>query len=50
MGAEAAARQGRYWDMHDVLFAHQDELELEDLVGYAAGLDLDARPSLPLAR
>ena len=27
--------------MHDVLFAHQDELELEDLVGYAAGLDLD---------
>jgi predicted DsbA family dithiol-disulfide isomerase len=24
-----------------VLFAHQDQLELEDLVGYAAELDLD---------
>ena len=46
MGAEAAARQGRYWDIHDVLFAHQDELELEDLVGYAAGLDLDVEEFL----
>ena len=46
LGAEAAARQGHYWDMHDVLFAHQDELELEDLVGYAAGLDLDVEEFL----
>ena len=46
LGAEAAARQGRYWDMHDVLFAHQDELELEDLVGYAAELDLDVEQFL----
>ncbi len=41
LAAEAAARQGKFWEMHVVLFAHQDELELEDLVGYAAGLDLD---------
>jgi predicted DsbA family dithiol-disulfide isomerase len=27
--------------MHDLLFAHQDQLELEDLVGYAAELGLD---------
>jgi protein-disulfide isomerase len=46
LGAEAAARQGRYWDMHDVLFAHQDQLELEDLVGYAAELDLDVEQFL----
>ena len=39
--AEAAAAQGRFWEMHDVLFAHQGELELEDLVGYAGELGLD---------
>ena len=39
--AEAAAAQGRFWEMHDVLFAHQGELELEDLAGYAAELGLD---------
>jgi Na+/H+ antiporter NhaA len=39
--AEAAAAQGRFWEMHDMLFAHQVELQLEDLVGYAADLDLD---------
>ena len=42
--AEAAAAQGRFWEMHDVLFAHQDELEVEDLLGYAdeIGLDVEA--------
>jgi Na+/H+ antiporter NhaA len=39
--AEAAGTQGRFWDMHDLLFAHQDELELEDLAGYAGELRLD---------
>ncbi|GAB2675580.1 Na+/H+ antiporter NhaA [Thalassiella azotivora] len=39
--ALAADRQGRFWDLHDVLFAHQDELELEDLLGYAGDLGLD---------
>ncbi|MDP2711189.1 MAG: Na+/H+ antiporter NhaA [Solirubrobacteraceae bacterium] len=39
--SEAAAAQGRFWEMHDLLFSRQDELELEDLVGYAADLGLD---------
>ncbi len=39
--AEAAAAQGRFWEFHDTLFAHQDELEFEDLVGHAAELGLD---------
>ena len=39
--AVAADRQGMFWAMHDLLFAHQDELELEDLLGYAAELELD---------
>lgn len=41
VAAEAAGAQGRFWEMHDVLFAHQDELETEDLVGYAGDLGLD---------
>jgi len=39
--AEAAGAQGRFWEMHDTLFAHQDELEEADLIGYAAELGLD---------
>ncbi|NVI88505.1 Na+/H+ antiporter NhaA [Actinomadura sp. BRA 177] len=39
--AVAADAQGRFWDMHDLLFAHQDRLEFEDVVGYAAELGLD---------
>jgi Na+/H+ antiporter NhaA len=41
LAVEAAARQGRFWEMHDLLFERQDELELQDLVGYAAELGLD---------
>ena len=39
--AEAAANQGKFWEMHDKMFEHQDELELEDLAGYAHEIDLD---------
>jgi len=39
--AEAAAEQDRFWEMHDLLFGHQDELEVEDLLGYGAHLGLD---------
>jgi Na+/H+ antiporter NhaA len=38
---EAAAAQGAFWEMRDLLFDHQDRLELDDLVGYAAELGLD---------
>jgi protein-disulfide isomerase len=39
--AEAAGAQGRFWEMHDLLFEHQDRLGTQDLLGYADALDLD---------
>jgi Na+/H+ antiporter NhaA len=39
--AEAAARQGAFWDMHDRLFDHQDALSARDLIGHAGALGLD---------
>ena len=41
--AEAAGAQGRFWDMHDLLYAHQDALTEADLLEDARqlGLDLD---------
>lgn len=41
VAAEAAARQGAFWEMHEQLFAHQDHLEDEDLRTYAAAIGLD---------
>ena len=40
--AEAAGDQGAFWEMHDLLYAHQRDLEDDDLVAYAAELGLDA--------
>lgn len=39
--AEAAAAQGRFWDMHEYLFDHQDALDRDSLVQGAAELGLD---------
>jgi protein-disulfide isomerase len=39
--AEAAARQERFWPMHELLFHRQLALEDEDLRRYAAELGLD---------
>jgi Na+/H+ antiporter NhaA len=39
--AEAAGDQGRFWEMHDLLLAHQDHLRKPDLLGYAEQLGLD---------
>jgi Na+/H+ antiporter NhaA len=39
--AEAAAEQGAFWEMHDVLLEHQDALAYRDLIGYARQLGLD---------
>jgi Na+/H+ antiporter NhaA len=39
--SEAAARQGKFWEMHDTLMDHQGALSARDLIGYARSLDLD---------
>ena len=39
--AEAAAAQGAFWEMHDRLFTHADQLEPPDLLVHAAVLGLD---------
>ncbi len=39
--SEAAARQGRFWDMHDLLMDRQDQLGERDLLRHARELGLD---------
>ena len=39
--SEAAAAQGAFWPMHDLLMDHQDALLVPDLLGYARQLGLD---------
>jgi Na+/H+ antiporter NhaA len=50
-GSEAAGKQGKFWEMHDELLAHQGALTDEDLVRYAGDLGLDTdRFAADLAR
>ncbi len=44
--SEAAAAQECFWEMHDILLAHQGALTLEDLAVYAEQLGLDVEPYL----
>jgi Na+/H+ antiporter NhaA len=39
--AEAAAEQGAFWEMHDMLMDHQGALNFADLMRYAADIGLD---------
>jgi Na+/H+ antiporter NhaA len=39
--SEAAGAWGKFWEMHDLLFQHQDALGTEDLRKYAGDLGLD---------
>jgi Na+/H+ antiporter NhaA len=39
--AEAAGAQGSFWELHDLLFEHQDALRPDDLIRYAEQLGLD---------
>jgi protein-disulfide isomerase len=39
--AEAAGAQGKFWEMHDLLYENQDALDDQDLVRYASALKLD---------
>ena len=41
--AEAAGAHGKFWEMYDLLFAHQSKLLMRYLVGYADQLALDER-------
>jgi len=39
--AQAAGAQGKFWEMHYLLFEHQGALDMPTLVRYARGLGLD---------
>jgi protein-disulfide isomerase len=39
--AECAAGQGKFWEMHDLLFANQDHLKVHQLQSYGERLQLD---------
>ena len=41
-GAHCAGEQGKYWEMHDVLFRNQKSLHVEQLKIYARSLGLEA--------
>lgn len=41
VAAEAAGRQGKFWEMHDMLYENQDELHLSALNAYAGDIGLD---------
>jgi protein-disulfide isomerase len=40
--ALAAGEQGKFWEMHDLLFANQQKAQRDDFVRYAVQLGLDA--------
>jgi protein-disulfide isomerase len=39
--AEAAGLQGKFWEMHDLIYEHQSALENHNLVSFAFALELD---------
>jgi protein-disulfide isomerase len=41
LAAEAADLQGKFWDMHDLLFRRQNALADHDLAAHAASIGLD---------
>jgi protein-disulfide isomerase len=41
LAAEAAAAQGKFWEMHDSIFHHQHALEDADLAEFAEAVGLD---------
>ena len=48
--SEAAAIQGKFWEMYDLLLAHQGALTLRDLTRYAEDLGLDVERLLDEVR
>ena len=43
VAAEAAGLQGKFWEMHDIIFENQQELDLESLFLYAKKIGLDVK-------
>ncbi|WP_223649097.1 DsbA family protein [Hymenobacter psoromatis] len=41
LAAEAAAKQHKFWEMHDALYEHQNQLDEQHLIGFARQLGLD---------
>jgi protein-disulfide isomerase len=41
LAAMAAEKQGKFWEFHDKLFAHQQQLNLDAYMRYARELKLD---------
>ena len=41
LAAEAAGNQGKFWEMHDMIFENQDKLNTSYLLSLAEGLGLD---------
>ena len=41
MAALAAGEQGKFWEMHDLIFAHQRTIQRDNLLAFAAQLQLD---------
>src|SRR6202171_5400163 len=41
LAAEAAAAQGKFWQMHDAIFHHQHTLDDSDLAHFAEAVGLD---------
>lgn len=41
LAAEAARRQGKFWEMHDMIFAHADQLEMDKFEQFAVNIGLD---------
>jgi len=42
LAALCAQKQGKYWEMHDIMFENQKQLDLDNLKNYAATIGLDA--------
>jgi len=41
VAAETASSQGKFWEMHDIIFEHQEHLKDTDLIRYAARIGLN---------
>jgi protein-disulfide isomerase len=41
--AEASGLQAKFWEMHDLIFEHQDELDAADMTAFARALNLNEK-------